>query len=276
MNKINKCIKYIFLSNFKNWSMFAYVLILPLLIQIILFYFYINRSIKPDEIIAVGPFLSLSIIVAGTFIPYFLISWRETVFLRQLQNFGIKKWEFLFSMAVVFSVYALSSYIFSSSVLCILDSFTINKVVLKYFDGFFRNKAFILMIINLWILSLMILMVNILISGRLTNIYLAQVFVVLFIVWILIFGDFFIHNSLTQMRGVLILSYLNPVKYVNWVYYLTYSGTLWNLSNTYYIIANPNYFVSFKYIYGPLFSSLIFVTCFSYFSHVTLNNGLKK
>ncbi|ASP28148.1 hypothetical protein SCORR_v1c03740 [Spiroplasma corruscae] len=257
LTKFNKCIKFIFKTTLSSVFTYIYILLIPLIIEIFLYVYYIKSALDQSRIILVGSALMYVIPLTSLFITNLIVSWRETIFLKQIRNFGITQKTFISSLFIVYSIYCLFSIIFSIFIVSMVDVIENNHKMTLFLSNFFHNPSNIFSILIIMVAITFTYFISVLLSGFIKNIYIIQAISILFIILSLFTGDYFLDFNYIEDNYYQFFSYFNLYKYFNWLYYISYTSSFNGGRQLFLIVIYIDNKLSFNNIYIPLFSSLI-------------------
>ncbi|WP_170264702.1 hypothetical protein [Spiroplasma tabanidicola] len=236
----------------------------------------IKQNIISNRAIVCGPLIFITIIFNSLFVTNSICSWRETIFIKQIKNFGINNLTFLTSLLVVFFTYSMISLIIISSVISTIDAFSFDKKVLQMFGNVFTQPSFLLIFIGIILNIAFVYFIAILIAGFFRNVYLINALFVLVVMFLILTGDYLLDYKFTQSFYYQMFSFLNPQKYLNWIFYTSYTNTYTNSASIYKILKNVEAFFPFTNLFAPLFSSVAIIPVIGLLSYYNFNISIKK
>ncbi|WP_144416193.1 hypothetical protein [Spiroplasma turonicum] len=222
------------------------------------------------------PFIFFILNISSLFISYLIITWRETIFIKQLKNFGINKLTFLLSLFVVYLIYSLGVLIIILSIFLSIDKIRGTSMVIDMFVKLFSSASVVMVIFNIFLMIIYVYLTSILISGFLRNIYIVQSLMILFLLFTLFTSDALMDLKFYNSTFYQIISYLNPQKYFNWIFYIAYTNSWLGGQNLFKIVNNIDIIIAFKNIFVPLFSMIILLSTISLLSYYSFNISLRK
>ncbi len=273
--KFKKTISYIFRSTILSTWTYIFVIFIPLFFITSLYFLFLKNLINNENVQKSVTFSTLPLIFMTFFSAHFIITWRETVFLRQLNNFGITKICFFLSFLLIFFIYSILSYTISNSFLLLIDAtFSFGNYSKLIFE-FKSIGGFIIFLFSIFLMILLYFSISLLIAGKITNVYLSNSLILIFIIYILIFSDFFLETILYDNVFCSSLSFTSPQKYLNWIFYLSFSDAFLDKTMIYLFINKINTVVYFENITIPIISSFLFIIPLSSISFMLFSNSLK-
>ncbi|AUB31245.1 hypothetical protein [Spiroplasma floricola] len=274
--KFKKTFSYIFRSTLISAWTYIFVIFIPVIVCTSLYFIFLKNLILIENKEKLIAFSLLPLILMSFFACHFLITWRETIFLRQISNFGITKMCFFINFFFVFTLYSFISYFITNLFLLIFDlTLSIGNYKKILFDFNDIGGAFIF-ILAMFLMILLYFSISFLIAGNIKNVYLINSSVFIIIVLTFIFSDFFLESSLYQSPFSGVISFLSPQKYLNWIFYLTYSGGFLDQILIYKFITKIESTVYFYNLLIPILSSLFYIFSLSILSFIFFTNSLKK
>ncbi|QGS52177.1 hypothetical protein STABA_v1c08220 [Spiroplasma tabanidicola] len=274
--KLDKVIRYTFKITFRSIFTHIFIFIIPFLIELFIYFYLIKQNIISNRAIVCGPLIFITIIFNSLFVTNSICSWRETIFIKQIKNFGINNLTFLTSLLVVFFTYSMISLIIISSVISTIDAFSFDKKVLQMFGNVFTQPSFLLIFIGIILNIAFVYFIAILIAGFFRNVYLINALFVLVVMFLILTGDYLLDYKFTQSFYYQMFSFLNPQKYLNWIFYTSYTNTYTNSASIYKILKNVEAFFPFTNLFAPLFSSVAIIPVIGLLSYYNFNISIKK
>ncbi|AOG60979.1 hypothetical protein SHELI_v1c10320 [Spiroplasma helicoides] len=276
LKKFNSCIKYLFKTSLSSVYTYAYIIVLPVLFEVFMYIYFIQPYISADRAIVIGPILFFSMIIPMLFVTNIIVTYRETIFLKQLKNFGVSNLMFLGTLLLIFLVYAFVALIVSSILLVILDAATKSNKVIECITTMISQPSFLVIIINLLLNATVIYLLGVILSGFISNIYLVQGLSLIILAFLFASGDYFIDYEFSQNQYYQGISYLSIQKYFNWIYYMAYTKSFDGGKRVYLIAYNIGSIIPFKNVYAPLFSMICIAPFQGYISYASFNLSFKK
>ncbi|WP_134297084.1 hypothetical protein [Spiroplasma gladiatoris] len=260
----------------RSFYTYIFMFLIPILLELFIYFYLFKKNIISDRVIVTGPLIFLVIVVNSLFVTNIVSTWRETIFIKQIKNFGINNLTFLVSLFIVYLTYSLVSLIVISCILLGIDTTSYDKKVINLFKTMFSQPSVLIIFIGIILNIILIFCISILIAGFFRNVYLINSLFALTLLYIIITGDYLIDYSFTQSFVYQVFSYLNPQKYINWIFYISYTNSFNGSAELYKILDNVDNYFSFKNIYGPLFSSLFIIPIGAVLTYMSFNISVKK
>ncbi|AKX34118.1 hypothetical protein SLITO_v1c04650 [Spiroplasma litorale] len=274
-NKLNRCISYLFKSTLVSSYTYIYIFLIPLIFEILFYFLLIKNRIDDNRIITIAPILLFSLNLCSLFVTHLIISWRETIFLKQIKNFQINNVTFLIALGVVYLVYSLISLLIVCITLLLIDIIEDINKIMNLFKTTISSPTFIFVLFFIVLNIIVIYFISLLISGFIKNIYLIQAVSFAYLIFIISFGDYLIDSNYTNNIIYQFISYFNVEKYFNWLFYITYVNAFNGGQNLYLITLNISNVIPFKNVYAPLFSMAVIAPIIGFFSFYKFNNSTK-
>lgn len=272
----NRCVNYMFKTILKTFRTYVYLLIVPAIFLTLIYFLTSPSILKYNRYLIISGYILLPILFNIFLIGYLICEWRESVFLKQLHNFGINKLQFILSLLIVIfiisfcTIWILLGYLFLLDKVKGINIMTVWILAMKTFSQWFG------LIFSICLNILLIFFFGILVSGSLKNIYLIQTLNIIIFLTAMLFGDFFIDMTYSISTPTIIIGYFVPQKYINWINYIFYSQSDKYYYNFFQIVPAVDYKLSFTNIYQPLFSVLVFIGLFTVGSYFSFLHGTRK
>ncbi|WP_339039975.1 hypothetical protein [Spiroplasma endosymbiont of Andrena trimmerana] len=270
------CISYMFKTILKTFRTYIYFLIMPVILLSLVYFLTSQSIIKYNRYIIVSSYILLPILFNIFLIGHLICQWRESVFLKQLHNFGINKIAFILSLLIVIfvisfcTVFILLGYLFFLDQLQGTNIMTVWILAMKTFSQWFG------LIFSISLNIIVIFFLALLISGSIKNPYIIQTINIIIFLTSILFGDFFIDMTYTISTPTIIIGYFVPQKYITWINFIFYSQSDKNYYNFFQIVPSVDYKLSFTNIYQPVFSCLTFIGLFAVGSYFSFLHGTRK
>lgn len=272
----NHCIVYMFKSILKTFRTYVYLLIAPIIFLTLVYFLTSQSIIKYNRYIIISSYILLPILFNIFLIGYLICEWRESVFLKQLHNFGITKIGFICSLLIVIFTISFTAVWLLIGYLFMLDKFEGNNLMIVWILAIKTFSQGFGMIFSIILDIFLIFFCGILISGSIKNPYLIQTLNIVVFLTSILFGDFFIDMTYAISSPTIIIGYFVPQKYITWINYIFYSESNKYYYNFFQIVPTVDYKLSFTNVYQPIFSSLVFITLFAGGSYFSFLHGTRK
>ncbi|AHF57966.1 MULTISPECIES: hypothetical protein [Spiroplasma] len=272
----NRCINYIFKSVLKTTRTYIYMLIAPIVLMTLVYFLWYQSILKNSRYILITAFTLLPSLFLLFLVSYIICEWRDSVFIKQLKNFGISRFQFISALLIVLFTTNFIAVLLVIGYLFFLDSFRHPHIVQIWLLQMHAVDQWLGVIFGIILNILVVFFLSLLVSGALKNIYLVQSINILILVLFLFFGDFFIDLGYATSKAAIVVGYFIPQKYLTWIVYMFYTQSEINSYGFFLIVPAIDRNLSFLSIYQPIFGTLIFLGLFSVSSYFAFLMGTKR
>ncbi|AHF61199.1 hypothetical protein P344_04810 [Spiroplasma mirum ATCC 29335] len=272
----HRCIKYIFKSVLKTTRTYIYMLIAPIVLMTLVYFLWYQNILKNSRYILITAFTLLPSLFLLFLVSYIICEWRDSVFIKQLKNFGISRFQFISALLIVLFTTNFLAILLVIGYLFFLDSFRHPHIVQTWLFQMHTVDQWMGVVFGIILNILVVFFLSLLVSGALKNIYLVQSINILILVLFLFFGDFFIDLGYATSKATIVLGYFIPQKYLTWIVYMFYTQSEINSYGFFLIVPAIDRNLSFLSIYQPIFGTLIFLGLFSVSSYFAFLMGTKR
>ena len=271
----HRCINYIFKSVLKTTRTYIYMLIAPIVLMTMVYFLWYQSILKNSRYILITAFTLLPILFLLFLVSYIICEWRDSVFIKQLKNFGISRFQFISALLIVLFTTNFLAVLLVIGYLFFLDSFRHPHIVQTWLFKMHAVDQWMGVVFGIILNILVVFFLSLLVSGALKNIYLVQSINILILVFFLFFGDFFIDLGYATSKFTILVGYFIPQKYLTWIVYMFYTQSEINSYGFFLIVPAIDRNLSFLSIYQPIFGTLIFLGLFSVSSYFAFLMGTK-